>query len=258
MPIDFEAVPLLSDNYAYLLIDRASQCAVVVDPSEGPPVLDRARALGLTITGIWATHHHPDHVGGVDAIASALGPLEVVGSHYDQTAKRIPHQTRALGEGESLSFAGESFEVLDIPGHTLGAIAYVGAGLALTGDTLFCAGCGRVFEGTMPMMRASLEKLSRLPDATRVLCGHEYTVANLAFAHHVEPKNADIAARLERAKQTRAKNEPTIGSTIAEERATNPFLRSSSPDVRTFAAAKGAAHTDDEVFARIREAKNTF
>jgi hydroxyacylglutathione hydrolase len=258
MPIDFEPVPLLKDNYAYFLIDRATKHAVVVDPSEGAPVLARAEALGLTLTAVWATHHHLDHVGGVDAIVKALGPLEVVGSHHDQKEARIPHQTRALGEGESLSFGGETFRVLDIPGHTLGAIAFVGAGLALTGDTLFCAGCGRVFEGTMPMMRASLAKLAALPDATRVLCGHEYTVANLAFAHHVEPGNAAVAARMEGAKATRAKDEPTVGSTIAEERATNPFLRWASPDVRAFAATKGAASTDDEVFARIREAKNHF
>lgn len=258
MPIDFEPVPLLEDNYAYFLIERASRRAVVVDPSEGAPVLERASALGLTLTAVWATHHHLDHVGGVDAIVRALGPLEVVGSHHDQKEGRIPHQTRALGDGESLSFGGETFRVLDIPGHTLGAIAFVGAGLACTGDTLFCAGCGRVFEGTMPMMRASLEKLSQLPDTTRILCGHEYTVANLAFAHHVEPNNQAVAARLERARETRAKNVPTIGSTIAEERATNPFLRWSSPEVRAFAAAKGDASSDDEVFARIREAKNAF
>jgi hydroxyacylglutathione hydrolase len=258
MSIDFEAVPLLKDNYAYFLIERETKRAVVVDPSEGPPVLERARAMGLTLTGIWATHHHLDHVGGVDAIVKELGPLEVVGSHHDQKEQRIPHQTRALGEGESLSFGGETFRVLDIPGHTLGAIAFVGAGLALTGDTLFCAGCGRVFEGTMPMMRASLEKLSQLPDETRVLCGHEYTVANLAFAHHVEPKNEDVGKRLAHAKALRARHEPTIGGTIAEERATNPFFRWASPDVRAFAATKGPAGTDDEVFARLREAKNSF
>jgi hydroxyacylglutathione hydrolase len=258
MTIDFEAVPLLKDNYAYFLIERATRRAVVVDPSEGAPVLEKARASGLTITGVWATHHHLDHVGGVDELVKELGPIEVVGSHHDQKEKRIPHQTRALGEGESITFGGETFRVLDIPGHTLGAIAFVGAGLALTGDTLFCAGCGRVFEGTMPMMRASLEKLSRLPDETRVLCGHEYTVANLAFAHHVEPGNHEVASRLAKAKALRAKNEPTIGSTIAEERATNPFLRWASADVRAFAATKGAASTDDDVFARVREAKNSF
>ncbi len=256
--IDVEPVALLKDNYAYFLIDRARSAAIVVDPSEGAPVLARARALGLTLEAVWATHHHFDHVGGVEAIVSELGPIEVVGGRHDAKERRIPHQSRAVGEGDALSFAGETFRVLDIPGHTLGAIAYVGAGLALTGDTLFGAGCGRVFEGTMPMMRASLEKLAGLPDATRVLCGHEYTAANLAFAQHVEPGNAEIASRLERTTAQRARNEPTIGATIAEERATNPFLRWASPEVRAFAAARGDARTDDDVFARVREAKNAF
>lgn len=258
MTIDFEPIALLRDNYAYLLVERETRRAVVVDPSEGKQVLDVLRAREVELEAVWCTHHHPDHVGGVDEIVAALGAIDVIGSRYDREHGRIPRQNKVLDEGDTIALGESRFSVMTIPGHTLGAIAFVGAGLALTGDTLFSGGCGRVFEGTMPMMRASLAKLAALPDATRVLSGHEYTVKNLEFALAVEPDEKAIASRLADARDVRAQGKPTVGSTIALERATNPFLRWSSAAVRAFARAKGDAASDDDVFARVREAKNVF
>lgn len=258
MTIDFEPIALLRDNYAYLLVERETRRAVLVDPSEGKKVLDVLRAREVELEAIWCTHHHPDHVGGVEDIVDAYGKLDVLGSRYDREHGRIPRQTRVLDEGDPVALGEARFAIMDIPGHTLGAIAFVGEGLALTGDTLFSGGCGRVFEGTMPMMRASLAKLAALPGDTRVLSGHEYTVKNLEFAQRVEPEDRAIASRLADARDQRATGKPTIGGTIALERATNPFLRWAIPAVRAFAASRGDAASDDEVFARVREAKNAF
>jgi hydroxyacylglutathione hydrolase len=234
--VEITPVPCLQDNYAYLLVEGDD--AVVVDPSEAAPVL---AALGdRRLVGVWLTHHHHDHVGGVEEIVDARGPVEVVGSRHDGERGRIPRQTRAVGEGDRLAF-GDT-RVLDIPGHTLGAVAYVtAAGDAFTGDTLFCAGCGRVFEGTMPMMRDSLAKLRALDPATRVWCGHEYTGKNLAFARSMLPDDAAIAAR-------RAEG-CTVPSTIGEERRTNVFLRWDDPALAGYGP---------DVFATLRHAKDRY
>ena len=258
MTIRFEPIALLRDNYAYLLVELETRRAVVVDPSEGNKVLDVVRGREVELEAVWCTHHHPDHTGGIEAIVEALGPIDVLGSRYDREHGRIPRQNRVLEEGDVVTLGEASFRVLSIPGHTLGAIAYVGEGLALTGDTLFSGGCGRVFEGTMPMMRASLAKLAALDPETRVLSGHEYTVRNLEFAQLVEPENRDVASRLASATEQREVGEPTVGGSIGLERATNPFLRWSEPAVRAFAAERGEASNDDEVFTRVREAKNAF
>jgi hydroxyacylglutathione hydrolase len=258
--LDVEPIALLRDNYAYLVTDRASRQAVVVDPSEGAKVVDAVRERGVKLVAVWCTHHHPDHTGGVEEIVSALGPLEVIGSRYDREHGRIPRQTQVVGEGDVLGLGTARFEVLEIPGHTLGAIAFVSRApaIAFTGDTLFSGGCGRVFEGTMAMMRASLAKLAALPDDTRVYSGHEYTVKNLEFALVVEPQSDAVRSRLAEARDRRDVDAPTVGGTIALEKGTNPFLRWAEPAVRAFAASRGEASTDDEVFARVREAKNAF
>jgi len=250
-----ETVPVLSDNYAYLLVDDASRTAVVVDPSEAPPVRARADALGVRIVGIWCTHHHWDHVGGVEELVKALGEgLPVLGSAYDMREKRIPRQTEGLTETTQLSFAGEQVELIDIPGHTLGAIAYVLGGALLSGDTLFLAGCGRVFEGTMPGMRASIAKLRALAPATRVYPGHEYTVSNLLFARDVEPDNAAVATRLADAQARRARGEPTVPGTLADELATNPFMRWDAPAVCAWAQTSDP----DAVFTKTRTTKDSW
>lgn len=256
--LEVVVVPCLRDNYAYLLIDRARGEAIVVDPSEAAPVEAALRREGVTLVGIWCTHHHLDHVGGNAELLAHRPDLTVLGSVHDANEKQIPGLTRALSDGDEVLFGAHAFSVIAIPGHTLGAIAYVGAGMAFTGDTLFSGGCGRVFEGTMPMMRQSMARLSALPPATRIYSGHEYTVKNLEFAKVVEPHEPAIDARLSAARALREAGRETVPSTLDEELRTNPFLRWSSPAVRAFAAQHGAATNEDEVFARVREAKNAF
>jgi hydroxyacylglutathione hydrolase len=256
------AIPCLKDNYAYLVIDDKGS-AIVVDPSEAAPVraaLERERAV---LEGIWLTHHHWDHVGGVDALTAELAPgaprFDVLGSAYDLEHARIPRQTRGLREGDALSFAGHRVDILEIPGHTLGAIAYVVDGALFSGDTLFIAGCGRVFEGTMPMMQESLAKLRALPKSTRIYCGHEYTLANLRFAQSVDPQAPGLADRLARAKAQRERGEPTVPGQLQDELSQNPFMRWDQPSVIAAARERGAADTAPaQVFAAIRAAKDNF
>jgi hydroxyacylglutathione hydrolase len=244
-------VPCLSDNYAYLIVPEGSSSAVVVDPSEDAPVRDALAREGLSLSEIWLTHHHWDHVGGVEALCDAFSPSVVAGSAYDREHARIPRQTRGLSEGDTMELAGQRVELYDIPGHTLGAIAYVVVGNLFSGDTLFVAGCGRVFEGTMPMMKDSLAKLRDLPGDTRVWCGHEYTVKNLEYACTIEPDSAAIAAALEEAESIRASGRPTVPGTIAREREINPFLRFDVP-----AVANGRDPVT--IFTALREGKDRF
>ena len=244
-------VPCLSDNYAYLVAGEGSTKAAVVDPSEDGPVRAALEREGLELTEIWCTHHHPDHVGGVPALCDAFDGLEVIGSAYDREHGRIPRQTRAVKEGDDMTFAGEKVELLEIPGHTLGAIAFLVDGELFSGDTLFIAGCGRVFEGTMAQMKDSLSKLRDLPGDTRIWCGHEYTVKNLSYAKTVEPDSAEIAEALAAAESTRETGEPTVPGTIAREKDINPFFRFDVPEV---------AQGRDPVasFTALREGKDRF
>ena len=258
MTIEVITVPLLSDNYAYLLAEPAARSAVVIDPSEAEPVRRALAERGLALAAIWCTHHHWDHVGGIPELLAHAPGIAVLGSAHDAAQGNIRGQTRGLADGEHVEHGGVRFEVMAIPGHTLGAIAYLGGGMVFTGDTLFLGGCGRVFEGTMPMMRSSLARLRALPPETRIYCGHEYTRKNLEFARAVEPSEAAIAARTDKVGVTREEGRPTVPGTIGEEVATNPFLRWDVSAVRAFAASRGAAESDDEVFARVREAKDTF
>jgi hydroxyacylglutathione hydrolase len=229
------SIPCLKDNYAYLVIDGTQ--AAIVDPSEHVPVLDAVKREGVTLAAIWLTHHHWDHVGGVESIVAVHPGIEVVAHKSDEP--RIKQATKLVDEGDTVALGNLRAKILYNPGHTLGAISYWiedGDGAVFTGDTLFAAGCGRVFEGNPEMMFASLNKLAALPPHTRVYFGHEYTEANLKFAAHVEPGNPAINARAS------SVTVPSTPSTIADERATNPFLLASS--VAEFAAR--------------REAKNSF
>ena len=242
-------VPCLSDNYAYLVVQ--GQLAAVVDPSQADPVLRAVDAHGLKLTEIWLTHHHWDHVGGIEPLLEECSIAHVRGSRYDLDHERIPRQTDALSDGDSFDFGGLTVDILEIPGHTLGAIAFITEGNLFSGDTLFIAGCGRVFEGTMEMMSRSLAKLRSLPADTKVWCGHEYTVNNLRFAQSIEPNNADILRALEEAMTTREAKRFTVPGRLDRELATNPFLRFDDPAV-------AAGRDPVASFAAIRQAKDNF
>lgn len=252
-------IPAFRDNYIWAL--REGGVATVVDPGDAAPVLAFLAAHRVELAGILVTHHHDDHVGGVAALAERFG-VPVLGPHGEP----IPSLTRALRDGEDVELArvAARFTVLHVPGHTRGHIAYAGhvgdARVLLCGDTLFAAGCGRLFEGTPAQMHASLTRLAALPADTQVYCAHEYTLANLRFAAAVEPGNPAIAARIAREQSKRDRGVPTLPSTIAEERATNPFLRAHAPELRA-AAQRHAGRTlphDVDVFAAVRAWKDTF
>jgi hydroxyacylglutathione hydrolase len=242
-------VPCLSDNYAYLVVQ--GRTAAVVDPSQADPVLRAINEHGLKLTEVWLTHHHWDHVGGIEPLIEECPIAHVRGSRYDADHKRIPRQTDDLSDGDSFAFGDAVVDIMEIPGHTLGAIGFVTEGNLFSGDTLFIAGCGRVFEGTMEMMSQSLAKLRSLPADTKVWCGHEYTVNNLRFAQTVEPDNPDIASALREAKAARGAKQFTVPGRLDRELATNPFLRFDDPGV-----AKGRSAV--ESFTAIRQAKDNF
>lgn len=246
-------VPCLSDNYAYLVVRDGSDQAVVVDPSESAPVIAALEGGGLRLAAIVDTHHHHDHVGGNEGLRDRFGDVPVYAHASDRG--RVPAQTVDVEEGKSFTIDGLEWRPLHVPGHTTGAVAYCVEDAVFTGDTLFVAGCGRLFEGTPAMMHASLcDKLARLPEQTRVFCGHEYTLSNLRFAVHAEPDNRAAAAKLEAAQAKRGRGEPTVPSTIGEERETNPFLRCDRASLRD--RFPGASVV--ETFAAVRAAKDTF
>ena len=252
-------IPAFSDNYIWLV--REGGNAVVVDPGDAAPVQDYLDRERLALTAILTTHHHGDHVGGnVDLLSRYAVPV------FGPARETIPGLTRALAEGDAIEVPGIgcTLSVLDVPGHTAGHIAYVGAidgePVAFVGDTLFAGGCGRLFEGTPAQMSVSLGKLAALPGATRVYCAHEYTMANLRFAVAVEPCNADLRARIGRDQAKRDRGLPTVPSTVADERATNPFLRAAEPEVHAAAQEHAGRALADAVaaFATLREWKNGF
>jgi hydroxyacylglutathione hydrolase len=248
-------IPCLEDNYAYLLDDGSGELAIV-DASEGGPVMSALNAARGKLTAIFATHHHHDHVGGNEQIVQRFSDVRVFG--YESDRGRIPCQNEFLRDGQTFKWGRSDVRALHIPGHTLGAVAYVIGDAVFTGDTLFLAGCGRLFEGTPAMMFRSLcEVLAPLGESTRVYCGHEYTVSNLAFAASVEPGNANVEKRMAEVRALRARGEPTVGSPLAEELATNPFMRCKSPEIRK-SMNLGSDATDVEVLAALRKAKDTF
>jgi hydroxyacylglutathione hydrolase len=242
-------VRALKDNYIYVLV--AGEDAAVVDPGEAAPAEAALARLGVTLRQIWCTHHHWDHTNGAAELAARHG-ADVFAGEAD--AGRIAAATRPLRDGQKFDFAGYTVEALAIPAHTLGQVAFLVDGNVFPGDTLFGAGCGRLFEGTPEMMVRSLGRLRALPDDTKIWCGHEYTLHNLRFCLGVaiEPDNAALHARY--ARVAAAPDAPTIPLSLVEERATNPFLRWDAPGIRRFTGTDG----DVAAFASVRRTKDQW
>ncbi len=255
--MQIEPIHAFSDNYIWLLHDQ--QQAWVVDPGDANPVLKTLNDKQLNLAGILITHHHFDHVGGLDALLAQY-PGTIVAGPNNPTIEQI---TQTMTAGSTITVLGHEFVVSEVPGHTLDHIAYFCDSVAnpalFCGDTLFAGGCGRIFEGTPEMMLKSLSALAKLPANTAVYCAHEYTLANLAFAAAVEPNNVALQQRIQHCQSLREQNTPTVPSILEEELATNPFLRSSEAEVIATANSRGeSSRNANHVFATIREWKNNF
>ena len=252
-----EPLRAFSDNYIWLCDDGAGR-AFVVDPGDPAPVRNALEARGLTLEAILVTHHHFDHVGGVEALKAETGCTV-----YGPDNPDLPFIDRRLSDGDTVTVLGMAFEVLTVPGHTLDHIAFFSAAptpVLFCGDTLFAGGCGRLFEGSPAMMHASLQRLAALPAATAVYCAHEYTEANLAFASAAEPANEALAARVDEVRRRRERDEPTVPSSIELERETNPFLRPDTDGILAGLSAAGQEPAGDSVgrFAQLRAWKDSF
>lgn len=255
MSLDVRQIPVLNDNYVYLVRESGTGAVAVVDPAVAEPVLREADKLGWSITHILNTHHHGDHVGGNLEIQRATG-CHIVGPRADR--QRIPGIQTEVGDGDRYDFGAARARVFDVPGHTRGHIAYwfEAEDVLFPGDTLFALGCGRLFEGTPAQMWESLGKLKRLPDGVRVYCAHEYTQANARFALSLGEDNAALATRAKEIDATRAAGKPTVPSTLGEEKRTNPFLRADDPALAQAMDMAGAPPV--EVFAEVRRRKDSF
>ena len=253
--LEIHMFPCLADNYGYLVHDSATEVTATIDTPDAAAILAALEARGWRLTHVLNTHHHADHAGGNLEIKRRTG-CRIIGPRAD--AARIPGIDVEVGEGDEFALGTRRVRVHDTPGHTRGHIIYVlpDDGAAFVGDTLFALGCGRLFEGTPAQMWSSLQKIARLPPDTRLYCAHEYTQANARFALTVEPQNAALVARARSVEELRAARRPTIPTTVAEELATNPFLRPSSRDLQKTIGLVGAG--DVEVFARTRALKDAF
>jgi len=245
--IKVHSIPILKDNYCFLIEDPSDHSCVIVDPGESAGVIAAIKQLNLRPVAIYNTHHHADHIDGNEALLKEYGALPVIGSAGDR--ERIPQLTQYLREGDKVQFGGETADILEVPGHTLGHIAFAFPGHIFAGDLIFGYSCGAVFEGTMEQMYDSVSKLLRYPDDTLVYIGHEYTLNNVKWAQHVDPDNPDIQQRvgLETAP-------PTVPLQLGVEKRTNHFLRCDDPKVQAFTGKTEPA----EVFGALRTHKNNF
>ncbi|MGF1542342.1 MAG: hydroxyacylglutathione hydrolase [Pleurocapsa sp.] len=257
--MEIKIIPVLSDNYIFLLWDRTQKIAAVVDPAIAPPVLECLEELGTELVAIFNTHHHSDHVGGNRQLIQQFPQVCVYGGTADRG--RIPGQQVFLEERDRVTFGDRTAEVFFVPGHTRAHIAYYfpptnpqDTGELFCGDTLFAGGCGRLFEGNPAQMVNSLNKLRNLPDNTRIWCAHEYTLKNLQFALTVDPDNSQLQTRYQEVKTTRSQGMFTIPSTLGLEKQTNPFLRWDTPQLQAITKMTQPAR----VFGRIRGMKDTF
>lgn len=255
MSLEILTIPCLSDNYAYLAHDPATGETAAVDVPEAAPILQALEIKGWTLSHILLTHHHYDHIEGVPELL-AKHPAKVVGAAAD--AHRLPPLDIAVAEGDQVQIGGETGQVIDVSGHTVGHIAFYfpGSAAVFTADSLMALGCGRVFEGTMPQMWESLSKLAALPPDTTVCSGHEYTQANANFAMTIDPDNPALISRAEAVAAARAKGQPTVPSQLSEELATNPFLRATDPAIQARLGMTGRPAA--EIFAEIRGRKDKF
>ncbi|EDQ06922.1 Hydroxyacylglutathione hydrolase [Sulfitobacter indolifex] len=255
MAFDLVTIPCLSDNYAFLLRDHDSGDVTLIDVPEAAPIMAELDRRGWTLSQVWLTHHHPDHVQGLAELLTRF-PAQVVGAKAD--ARRLPPLDREVAEGDSIALGALHAEVLDVSGHTVGHIALhvPEANAAFTADSLMALGCGRLFEGTPAQMWESLQKLAALPRDTTICSGHEYTAANAKFALTVDPDNAALISRSKDIEATRTAGRPTVPSQLSLELETNPFLRPGDPAIRATLGMPDA--TDTEVFTEIRKRKDQF
>ncbi|MCJ7871729.1 hydroxyacylglutathione hydrolase [Phaeobacter sp. J2-8] len=255
MPLELVTIPCLSDNYTYLMHDAQSGETAVFDVPEAGPILSALETRGWTLSHIFLTHHHWDHVDGTADLLRAA-PARVIGAKAD--AHRLPPLDQQVVEGDSIAFGGEEVTVLDVPGHTIGHVAYhlPKSGFLVTMDSLMALGCGRLFEGTPDMMLASMQKMAALPPDTVICSGHEYAETNFRFAMTIEPGNNDLISRGEEIAAARAAGRATVPTTLAQELATNPFLRA---DVAAVKTAVALADGDPvSVFAEVRKRRDSF
>lgn len=254
--IEITQIPYLNDNYAYLLHEASSAITAVIDPGEAWPVIKAAKERGWSVTHVLATHHHGDHVGGLEELAAEFPKLEIFAGKGD--AERIPGVTRVLVDNEEFALGGAKAKALAISGHTLGHMAYYfpETSALFSGDALFLLGCGRLFEGAAADMWRGLAPLRDLPAETLIYCAHEYTAANARFALAIDPNNAHLATRVEAITALRAAGKPTVPEMLGVELKTNPFLRPDDPELQKALSLSG--HDPAEVFAEIRRRKDVF
>lgn len=255
MPFDLITIPCLSDNYAYLLHDEATGETACIDVPEAGPIKAALEDHGWTLSQVWLTHHHWDHVDGL-ADLLADHHASVVGAAAD--AHRMPELNVPVKEGDTVKLGSLTAHILDVSGHTVGHIAFYvpGASAAFTADSLMALGCGRLFEGTPAQMWDSMQKLMKLPGDTTICSGHEYTASNAKFALTVDPQNDALISRAKAVEDARAKGQPTVPSQLSTELQTNPFLRPADPGIRATLGMPDAS--DSEVFAEIRKRKDNF
>ena len=253
MCITIKTVPCLSDNYAYLIHDANSHETALVDAPEAAPISAELDSLGWNLDYILITHHHFDHVDGVEELRKIYRP-KVIGNKNDR--KRLPKLDIEIAEGDRLQLCNRDVSILDVSGHTIGHIAFVFPGAAFTADSLMALGCGRVFEGTFPMMWQSLQKIAALPAETMIYSGHEYTLANGEFALSLEKDNTALNNRVENEKKRRGEGVPTVPSQLSLELLTNPFLRANTPEMKKIAGHPDMS--DEDCFAEIRKRKDSF